>query len=427
MGSTIVLGSQWGDEGKGKLVDILTEKADLVARAQGGNNAGHTIYHNGKSYHFHLLPSGLMNPKCINLIGTGVVVHIPSFFKELAELEEKGLEKPRERIFISDRAHLSLNVHALVDGLEEVELGGNSIGTTKRGIGPSYSTKAARSGIRVGDIFHKELFDRKIREIARAYKLRYGDLLTYDVDRDIAKFDKYRIDLAPFVVDAVPLIASAEEKNARILIEGANALMLDLDFGSYPYVTSSNTGLGGIFTGLALNPRKVENIIGVVKAYTTRVGGGPFPTEDLTPEVGEKLQEVGREFGVTTGRRRRCGWLDLVVVKYSCQINHYTELNLTKLDVLDTFPSIKIAVGYKDASGNDMGWPADLSKLDNCEVVYETLEGWNTSTSKARNYQDLPSQARAYVNVIEKFCAVEVNYIGVGPGRDEVVEKGNAS
>ena len=247
------------------------------------------------------------------------------------------------------------SVHALVDGLEEVELGGNSIGTTKRGIGPTYSTKAARSGIRVGDIFHKELFDRKIREIARAYKLRYGDLLTYDVDRDIAKFDKYRVDLAPFVVDAVPLIASAEASNSRILIEGANALMLDLDFGSYPYVTSSNTGLGGIFTGLALNPRKVTAIIGVVKAYTTRVGGGPFPSEDETEECGIKLQEIGREWGVTTGRRRRCGWLDLVVVKYSCSINHYTELNLTKLDVLDTFPKIKIAIGYQDENGADMG------------------------------------------------------------------------
>ncbi|EHK99802.1 putative Adenylosuccinate synthetase [Glarea lozoyensis 74030] len=374
MGATIVLGSQWGDEGKGKLVDILTESADLVARAQ-----------------------------------------------ELAELEAQGLEKPRERIFISDRAHLSLNVHALVDGLEEVELGGNSIGTTKRGIGPTYSTKAARSGIRVGDIFHKELFDRKIREIARAYKLRYGDLLTYDVDRDIAKFDKYREELAPFVVDAVPLIASAEASNSRILIEGANALMLDLDFGSYPYVTSSNTGLGGIFTGLALNPRKVTSIIGVVKAYTTRVGGGPFPSEDETEECGVKLQEVGREWGVTTGRRRR---LDLVVLKYSCQINHYTELNITKLDVLDGFSKIKIAVGYKDEQGTDMGWPADLSRLDNCQVTYHEMDGWNTPTTEARKYSDLPKQAQEYVEYIEKFTGVPVNYIGVGASRDAVVVKG---
>ncbi|CAG8973891.1 hypothetical protein HYALB_00003669 [Hymenoscyphus albidus] len=423
MGATIVLGAQWGDEGKGKLVDILTESADMVARAQGGNNAGHTISHNGKSYHFHLLPSGLMNPKCINLIGSGVVVHVPSFFKELAELEEQGLVKPRERLFLSDRAHLSLNVHALVDGLEEVELGGNSIGTTKRGIGPTYSTKAARSGIRVGDIFHKELFDRKIREIARAYKLRYGDLLDYDVEKEIAKFDKYRTELAPHVVDAVPLIASAEASESRLLVEGANALMLDLDFGSYPYVTSSNTGLGGIFTGLALNPTKISKIIGVVKAYTTRVGGGPFPTEDLTEEVGVKLQEIGREFGVTTGRRRRCGWQDLVVVKYSTQINHYTEINLTKLDVLDTFKTIKIATQYLDENGEDMGWPADLSQLEKCKVVYHEMEGWQKPTTEARSYYDLPKQAREYVEYIETFVGVRIAWIGTGPSRDAVIRR----
>jgi len=359
----------------------------------------------------------------VNLIGTGVVVHIPSFFKELTELEEQGLEKPRERIFISDRAHLSLNVHALVDGLEEIELGGNSIGTTKRGIGPTYSTKAARSGLRVGDIFHKELFDRKIREIARAYKLRYGDLLTYDVDKEIGKFDKYRSELAPFVVDAVPLISSAEASNSRILVEGANALMLDLDFGSYPYVTSSNTGLGGIFTGLALNPQKVSSIVGVVKAYTTRVGGGPFPSEDETSEVGVKLQEIGREFGVTTGRRRRCGWLDLVVVKYSCQINHYTELNLTKLDVLDTFKKVKIAIGYLDENGEEMGWPADLSRLENCKVVYHEMEGWNKPTTEARNYYDLPPRAREYIEYIEKFVGVKCRYIGTGPSRDAIIRR----
>ncbi|RDW75649.1 hypothetical protein BP5796_06470 [Coleophoma crateriformis] len=244
--ATIVLGAQWGDEGKGKLVDVLTKDAKLVARAQGGNNAGHTISLNGKSYHFHLLPSGLMSPTCQNLIGSGVVVHIPSFFKELTDLDAQGLENVRDRIKISDRCHISLNVHGLVDGLEEVELGKDSIGTTKRGIGPTYSTKASRSGIRICDIFNKKLFDHKIRVIANGYKKRFGDLLQYDVEKEIAQFDKWRQELGPFVTDQVPLMAKAQQDNLPILIEGANALMLDLDFGTYPYVTSSNTGLGGM-------------------------------------------------------------------------------------------------------------------------------------------------------------------------------------
>ncbi|KAH8803259.1 Adenylosuccinate synthetase [Xylogone sp. PMI_703] len=424
--ATIVLGAQWGDEGKGKLVDVLTEKAQLVARAQGGNNAGHTISRNGKSYHFHLLPSGLMAPNCQNLIGSGVVVHVPSFFKELKDLEEQGLSNVRDRIFISDRCHISLNVHALVDGLEEVELGKDSIGTTKRGIGPTYSTKAARSGIRVCDIFDKELFDRKIRIIADGYKKRFGSLLEYDVEKEISKFDQWREELAPFVVDQVPLISGAEQSGVKILVEGANALMLDLDFGTYPYVTSSNTGLGGIFTGLALNPTKIDNIIGVVKAYTTRVGGGPFPTE-LLDEDGKKLQEIGREFGVTTGRSRRCGWLDLVVVKYSTAINHYTKLNLTKLDVLDTFPKIKIATKYIDEETKEEfdSFPADLDRLAKLKPVYVEMDGWNKPTTGAKTWYDLPKNARNYIEFIESFVGVKISWIGTGPGTDEMISRSN--
>merc|ERR1712000_72412 len=344
--ATIVLGAQWGDEGKGKLVDILCPTVKLCARAQGGNNAGHTIVANGVTYDFHLLPSGLINPDCVNLIGAGVVCHIPAFFKELNDLEAKGLENVRSRIFISDRAQIVFDLHQIVDGLEEVELGGKSVGTTRKGIGPSYSTKAARSGVRISEIFKADSFNERLRKLAAGYEKRYGDLLTYDVEEEISRYNEYREKLAPYVVDQVPFMDSAQKSGAPILIEGANALMLDLDFGTYPYVTSSNTGLGGTFTGLALNPTKISNIFGVVKAYTTRVGGGPFPTEDLE-EAGTKLQEIGREFGVTTGRKRRCGWLDLVVVKYSTAINHYSVLNLTKLDVLDTFPKLKIAIAYR--------------------------------------------------------------------------------
>ncbi|KAH6673796.1 Adenylosuccinate synthetase [Halenospora varia] len=424
--ATIVIGAQWGDEGKGKLVDILCPTVKVCARAQGGNNAGHTIVANGVTYDFHLLPSGLINPECHNLIGSGVVVHVPSFYKELEALETKGLQNVRDRIYISDRCHIVFDLHQLVDGLEETELGGKSIGTTRKGIGPSYSTKAARSGVRISEIFNEELFNARLRELARGYKKRYGDLLQYDVEKEIQKFNEYRttLELQKYVIDQVPFMQSVQQGSQPILIEGANALMLDLDFGTYPYVTSSNTGLGGIFTGLALNPTKVKNIHGVVKAYTTRVGGGPFPTEDLG-EVGNKFQEIGREFGVTTGRRRRCGWLDLVVVKYSAAINHYTSLNVTKLDILDTFPTIKVATAYIDPeTGKEMdSFPADLELLGKVKVKYEELKGWEADISKARTFEELPENAQKYVLFIEEKVKIKVQYIGVGPGREAMITR----
>ncbi|KAN0122396.1 Adenylosuccinate synthetase [Hyaloscypha variabilis] len=422
--ATIVIGAQWGDEGKGKLVDILCPTVKLCARAQGGNNAGHTIVANGVTYDFHLLPSGLINPECQNVIGSGVVVHVPSFFKELTDLEVKGLKDVRSRIFISDRAHIVFDLHQLVDGLEEVELGGKSIGTTRKGIGPAYSTKASRSGIRICEVFNEGLFNQRLRELAAGFKKRYGDLLQYDVEEEISKFNEYRKELGNYVIDQVPLMKSAQDANLPILIEGANALMLDLDFGTYPYVTSSNTGLGGVFTGLALNPTKVKSIIGVVKAYTTRVGGGPFATEDLG-EVGTKLQEIGREWGVTTGRRRRCGWLDLVVVKYSAAINHYTSLNVTKLDILDTFSTIKVATAYLDpTTGEELeSFPASLELLANVKVKYEELKGWEKPITGAKSFYDLPKEARAYIEFIEKFIGIKVQYIGTGPGRESMITR----
>jgi adenylosuccinate synthase len=361
---------------------------------------------------------------CINLIGSGVVFHAPSFFKELAELEAKGLEGCRQRIFVSDRCQVNFDLHAAVDGLEEVELGALAIGTTRRGIGPSYSTKAARSGVRLAEIFDEELFERKLRRLADGYKKRYGDLLKYDVEDEINRFKEYRVKLAEHVVDAVQFMSDAQRTNKKILIEGANALMLDIDYGTYPYCTSSNTGLGGIFTGLAIDYRKVDNVIGVVKAYTTRVGEGLFKTEDLG-EAGTQLQEVGREWGVSTGRKRRCGWLDLVVVKYSTAVNHYTALNLTKLDVLDGFEKIKVAVAYKNPdTGEEMDFfPADLGLLERCEVVYKELEGWNKPTTAAKTYYDLPKQARAYVEFIEEFVGVKIAWIGTGPSRDDMISK----
>ncbi|KAG9246298.1 Adenylosuccinate synthetase [Calycina marina] len=422
--ATIILGAQWGDEGKGKLTDILCQKVKLCARSCGGNNAGHTIVANGITYDFHLLPSGLMNKECTNLIGSGVVVHVPAFFKELKDLEAKGLDNVRDRIFISDRAHVVFDLHQLVDGLEEVELGAGAIGTTRKGIGPSYSTKSSRSGVRISEIFDEAKFEKKLRELARSFKKRYGELLEYDVEEEISRFKIYRKDLAAHVVDQIPLIRSAQESSTPILVEGANALMLDIDYGTYPYVTSSSTGLGGVFTGLALNPKKINNIIGVVKAYTTRVGGGPFATEDLEA-AGTKLQDIGREWGVTTGRKRRCGWLDLVVVKYSTDINYYTSLNITKLDILDTFPVIMVATAYLDGiTGEKLeSFPADLDQLANVKVEYKEFKGWETSITGITTYEELPKEAKEYLEFIESYVGVKVQYIGTGPSRQNMIEK----
>ncbi|KAK7542124.1 adenylosuccinate synthetase-like protein [Phyllosticta citribraziliensis] len=419
MTTTVVCGAQWGDEGKGKLVDILCSSAQLCCRAQGGNNAGHTIVANGNTYDFHILPSGLVNPSCVNLIGSGCVVHVPSFFKELEALAKHGLDYS-DRIFVSDRAHVVFDLHQKVDGLEEVELGNALIGTTKKGIGPTYSTKMTRSGVRVCDLFDQEQLAGKIRRLADAYKKRFGDLLQYDVEEEIARYKDLSEKLKPFVIDQVPLLKSAKEQKSAILVEGANALMLDIDAGSYPFVTSSNTGLGGVLTGLSLGWRAIREVIGVVKAYTTRVGSGPFPTEQFNAE-GEKLQSVGREFGVTTGRKRRCGWLDLVVVRYSHDNNDYTSLNLTKLDVLDDFDTLKVAVSYEYQGVELESFPANLDVLDKVDVKYQEFPGWKTPTTGAKTWNDLPANAQKYIQFIEEFVGVPVKYIGTGPGRESMI------
>ncbi|KAG9081525.1 hypothetical protein FS749_007600 [Ceratobasidium sp. UAMH 11750] len=356
-GVTVVLGSQWGDEGKGKLVDVFAAEADVCARCAGGNNAGHTIvvqHPNDESvnekvrgkkikYDFHLLPSGLVSPKCVSIIGAGVVVHIPSFFAELDALEQKGLDCTG-RIFLSDRAHLVFDFHQIVDGLKEVELGGKSIGTTKKGIGPAYSSKASRSGMRVHHLFDHDAFATKFRKLVEGRFKRYG-YFNYDTEGEIIRYKEFAERLRPYVIDALTYIHKAIDAKKRVLVEGANALMLDLDFGTYPFVTSSSTNIGGVCTGLGIPPKKIGAVVGVVKAYTTRVGGGPFPTEQLN-EIGEYLQRVGAEFGVTTGRARRCGWLDMVVLQHSNRVNGYDCLNLTKLDVLDGMKEIKVGVSY---------------------------------------------------------------------------------
>lgn len=336
-------------------------------------------------------------------------------------MEKHGLDT-KDRIYISDRAHALFELHSLVDGLEEVELGNAAVGTTKKGIGPCYQNKAARSGIRVGEIFDKEHMDAKLRKMASAYQKRYGDLLKYDVEAEIKRYDEWRPRLAEYVIDQVPLIQSAEQNNTPMLIEGANALLLDIDWGTYPMVTSSNTGIGGVFTGLAISPFKLKEVIGVIKAYQTRVGGGPFPTEQIN-EIGEKMQTVGREFGVTTGRRRRCGWLDLVLIKYSCAINHYTSFNLTKLDILDDFDELKVAVSYK-LDGQDLpSFPATLDALSKVEPVYKTFPGWKAQTTNVKTFDALPENARKYIEFVEEFTGVRVKWIGTGPARDAMITR----
>ncbi|KAL8815538.1 MAG: hypothetical protein Q9223_005329 [Gallowayella weberi] len=422
------------------MVDIfvcLKHDHSYTRRSMG---ARHTIVVGDQVYDFHILPSGLVNPKCLNLVGTGCVVHVPTFFKELEDLQRKGL-KTDDRILLSGRAHVVFDLHLLIDGLQEGELtqaveqelslrgedfdvnkkpSGGAIGTTKKGIGPAYSAKHARSGVRIHQIFNKEELDKRLKVLANGARKRYGDAIAgYDVDEEIARFDTYRERLRPFVVDAVPLMASAQEQDIHILVEGANALMLDI-------VTSSSTGIGGIVTGLAISPFKIKEIIGVVKAYTTRVGSGPFPTE-LNDTDGDTLQRVGHEYGVTTGRRRRCGWLDLVILKYSVAVNHYTSINLTKLDILDAFATIKVAVAYKDTSSGKIleTFPEDLTVLDHCEVVYQEFDGWKADKKVAgiRAYEELPPTARSYVEFIEHEIRVKIKYIGTGAARDDMITR----
>lgn len=423
----VVLGAQFGDEGKGKAVDILAADVDVCARAQGGNNAGHTIVANGIKYDFHLLPLGLVNPNCQNLIGNGVVVHVPSFFEELKALEQKGLDC-RDRLFLSLRAHLTFDFHKRTDLLKEQELLTTKklIGTTGKGIGPTYSTKALRLGLRVHHLVNPdpeawEEFKARYWRLVHSRQKRYGEF-DYDAEAELAQYEKYREELRPFVVDAVTFMHKAVVANKRILVEGANALLLDIDYGTYPYVTSSLTGIGGVLTGLAVPPNTINNIYGIVKAYCTRVGGGPFPTEQLN-EVGETLQDVGAEYGVTTGRKRRCGWLDLVMMQYLHWINGYTALNITKLDVLDQFKEIKVAISYLIDGKKLDTWPEDLHDLAKVEVEYKTFPGWEQDITGIKTYDELPENAKKYLDFIEEYLKCPIKWVGTGPGRESMLEK----
>uniref|UniRef100_A0A669C5G1 Adenylosuccinate synthetase n=1 Tax=Oreochromis niloticus TaxID=8128 RepID=A0A669C5G1_ORENI len=422
---TVVLGAQWGDEGKGKVVDLLAMDADIVCRCQGGNNAGHTVVVDSVEYDFHLLPSGVLNKKAISFIGNGVVIHLPGLFEEAEKNLRKGLQGWEERLKISDRAHIVFNFHQAVDGIQEQQRQqqeGKNLGTTKKGIGPAYSSKAARNGLRVCDLVSDfKVFEEKFRMLAEHFRTMYPNL-NVDIDSELKQLKEYTERLRPLVTDGVYFMHKAlTGPSKKILVEGANAALLDIDFGTYPFVTSSNCTVGGVCTGLGVPPSYVGRVYGVVKAYTTRVGVGAFPTEQDN-ETGNLLQSRGREFGVTTGRRRRCGWLDLILVRYAHMVNGFSAIALTKLDILDTLPEIKVAVAYKINGQPLPSFPANMDVLTQVKVEYETLPGWCCSTETARSFEELPVQAQNYIRFIEDFLQVPVKWVGVGKSRESIIK-----
>ncbi|EYU18762.1 hypothetical protein ABFS82_10G166500 [Erythranthe guttata] len=420
-----VLGCQWGDEGKGKLVDILAKHFDIVARCQGGANAGHTIYNSeGKKFALHLVPSGILNEETTCVIGNGVVIHLPGFFNEVDGLESNGVSC-EGRILVSDRAHLLFDFHQSIDGLREAELAKSFIGTTRRGIGPCYSSKVIRNGIRVSDLRHMDTFPEKLDLLLSdaASRFRGFNYGPHMLREEVERYKRFAERLEPFITDTVHYMNDAISRKQKILVEGGQATMLDADFGTYPFVTSSSPSAGGICTGLGIAPRVVGDLVGVVKAYTTRVGSGPFPTEILGTG-GDLLRFAGQEFGTTTGRPRRCGWLDIVALKYCCQINGFSSLNLTKLDVLSELPEIQLGVSYKQTDGTLIqSFPSDLCVLEQIEVEYETMPGWQCDISSIREYSKLPKAARNYVERIEEIVGVPIHYIGIGPGREALIYK----
>jgi adenylosuccinate synthase len=417
MPNTVLIGAQWGDEGKGKIIDVLTEEVDWVVRYQGGNNAGHTVEIGEDRYVLHLVPSGILHPgkKCI--IGNGVVVDPVALVRELQELRARGAD-PSGCLFVSDRAHVVFPFHRMIDeSRESTRPRAEQIGTTKRGIGPSYGDKAARVGLRAGDLLDRDfpaLLGRRLQEqnkiLAALGAPALDERQVLKEYQDAAKY------LAPFIADTVSLLNQAIQRKESVLFEGAQGTMLDIDFGTYPFVTSSNATAGGACTGTGVAPHRIDRVIGVVKAYTTRVGEGPFPTE-LTDETGRMLRETGHEFGATTGRPRRCGWFDAVVARYSVMINGIDLWAVTKLDVLDPLETIRICVAYEHEGRRFDTVPANIRVLEQCRPVYEDFKGWRTPTKDVTRFEDLPAQAKAYVKRLEALTGVPVGILSVGPRR----------
>lgn len=416
-----VLGAQWGDEGKGKIVDYISENVDMVARFSGGNNAGHTVITSKGKFEFHLIPSGILWPDVKAVIGNGVVIDPTILSQEIQGLNSRGVSTGN--LLLSNRAHVIMPYHVLLDNLEENRLGSGAIGTTGKGIGPVFTDKAARLGIRVGDLLDtKALLPRltKIMEIKNAIISKVYNAPPLEVDDVYRTCQKWAEQLFPYVAPVESIVYEALQNDKKVLLEGAQGVLLDLDHGTYPFVTSSYPSIGGACIGLGVSPQKIVAIVGVFKAYTTRVGGGPFPTE-LFDEVGNAIRERAWEYGTTTGRPRRCGWFDAVAAKYSAKVNGFTSIVLTRLDVLDGF-SPKICVAYKLDGKITEEFPAGIGALDRCEPIFEEHDSWKTPTESVTNVDNLPEEAIKYVNRLEELIGAPVNLISTGPKRHETIE-----
>jgi adenylosuccinate synthase len=413
----IIVGSQWGDEGKGKITDILAEKMDLVVRYQGGNNAGHTVVVGSQTFKLHLIPSGILYPSCICVIGNGVVLDPEVFFLEVESLAKQGIAVTPDRLKVSSIAHVILPFHKLLDSLQESNRTDEKIGTTGRGIGPAYADKISRVGVRVNDLLVKDRLIKKIKSRQWETLLPGQDL---DIDGIIDTYYELGQRLRPFVTDTSLFVNRAIDAGKSVILEGAQGTMLDVDHGTYPYVTSSNPVSGGAGTGAGIGPHKIDQVIGVTKAYVTRVGAGPFPTE-LTDQTGEILRDRGCEFGTTTSRPRRCGWLDLVALRYAVRVNGITEICLTKLDVLDGLDKIKVCTRYQTADGIRDEFPLDPDEFSSCEPVYDTLPGWKEDISQMTDVGQLPTTAKAYVEYIARQVGVRISLISVGSGRLQTI------
>ncbi|MCA0385559.1 MAG: adenylosuccinate synthase [Firmicutes bacterium] len=424
MSTVVIVGAQWGDEGKGKVIDYLAKEADVVVRGQGGNNAGHTVVVGDQKYALHLIPSGILNENTINVIGNGVVFDPQGFIKEIEGLKAKGVST--DSIKVSDRAHVVFPYHREIDRLAEEARGADMIGTTKKGIGPSYMDKVERSGIRVCDFVDEEVFESIFRKQIEAknkiiVSIYGGEPL--DADAMVAEYKEYAKFVKPFVTDTSVVVYDALKEGKKVLLEGAQGTLLDLDYGTYPYVTSSHPTAGGFTIGSGIGPNQIGEVVGITKAYTTRVGKGPFVTE-LDNEIGDRIRIAGNEFGTTTGRPRRCGWLDTVIVKYSARVNGMTCIALMLLDVLTGFETVKICKGYRYGDVEIEHFPASLNVLGKCEPIYEELPGWTEDLSDCTTFESLPANARAYVERIEALTGVPVKIISVGPKRTQTIVRG---
>lgn len=423
MSNLVIVGAQWGDEGKGRIVDLLAEQVDIVARYQGGNNAGHTIVIGDKTIVLHHIPSGILRKGKLSVIGNGVVIDPSILLDEISYIRSAGYSVDNSNLRISDRAHVIMPYHRIIDSARENILGKDKIGTTGRGIGPVYEDKFARRGIKVSDILDEQVFRERLQSVIGERNLYITKVLNREAvstDDVINEYLEYGEKLKPFVTDTTFLLSDLIENGKSILFEGAQGTLLDIDFGTYPFVTSSNACSGGVSIGTGVPPRSIDRVIGVVKSYTTRVGEGPFPTE-IEGETGERLRNEGGEYGATTGRSRRCGWLDLVALKYSIRVNGISFMALTKMDVLSGFDSIKLCTGYRYKGVVTDRFPSSLKILRDCEPVYEEISGWRENLSGITEYSELPESARSYVERIEEFTQTPVWLVSVGPSREKFI------